>query len=274
MNTRHTKRRIYHGSEDRIRAVVQRAHAAAFSLVELLVVMAIIGILVGLTLPALQGLAEPKSVDAAARQLADDLGYARLRAINERTTVYMVFVPPTFFGRTWDDISWRRDQQKIVNNLYSFQYRGYALLTLRSVGEQPGVKNPKYLTDWKSLPQGVLIDTNKFRVIDERTWQLTAEPMNRPFRFRQLPFPKVESRPLVDLPYIAFDSRGRLESGRDTVIALYKGSIMCAETNGMYRLDIPADVQIKGTGADTNTLTLVRTDWLTGRTQIEKPEIK
>src|SRR6185436_11725344 len=69
-----------------------RKSQVAFSLVELLVVMAIIGILASIGLPALRGLGGSNDIAAANRQLMDDLSYARFKAINERTTVYMVFV--------------------------------------------------------------------------------------------------------------------------------------------------------------------------------------
>jgi prepilin-type N-terminal cleavage/methylation domain-containing protein len=65
-----------------------------FSLAELLVVIAIIAVLASIGIPALRGLGESNAIDAATRQMLDDLAYARLRAINDRTTVYMLFVPP------------------------------------------------------------------------------------------------------------------------------------------------------------------------------------
>lgn len=65
-----------------------------FTLIEMLVVVGIIGILAAISLPAMKGIGQANLTAAANRQLLDDLSYARLRAISDRTTVYMVFVPP------------------------------------------------------------------------------------------------------------------------------------------------------------------------------------
>ena len=69
--------------------------AAAFTILELLVVITIIGILAAVGLPAIRGMTKSNSLVAADRQLLDDLGYARLRAIADHTTVFVVFVPPS-----------------------------------------------------------------------------------------------------------------------------------------------------------------------------------
>src|SRR5256884_8672249 len=66
----------------------------AFTLIELLVVMAIIALLATIGLPALKGFGKGTGMAGAQRQLLQDLGLARLSAINGRSTVYMVFVPP------------------------------------------------------------------------------------------------------------------------------------------------------------------------------------
>src|ERR1043166_6659902 len=72
---------------------------AAFTLVELLVVIAIIGLLATIGLPALKGFGKGTGMAGAQRQLLQDLGLARLSAINGRTTVYMVFVPTNVSNR-------------------------------------------------------------------------------------------------------------------------------------------------------------------------------
>lgn len=133
----------------------------AFTLIELLVVITIIGLLLGLGLPMIKGMNKSNSMIAADRQLLDDINYARQRAIGDHTSVYMVFVPPTVINWT---VPTDPALSKSMINLYGGQYTMYALLSLRSVGEQPGRSTPHYLTAWRTLPAGVYIATNKFGV--------------------------------------------------------------------------------------------------------------
>src|SRR5437660_10812287 len=66
---------------------------AAFTLIELLVVMAIIALLATIGLPALKGFGKGTGMAGAHRQLLQDLGLARVAAINGRSTGYVGFVP-------------------------------------------------------------------------------------------------------------------------------------------------------------------------------------
>jgi prepilin-type N-terminal cleavage/methylation domain-containing protein len=132
---------------------------AAFTLIELLVVITIIGLLLTLGLPMIKGMNKSNSMIAADRQLLDDINYARQRALADHTSVYMVFVPPTIVGWT---VPTDPVVSKVMTNLFGGQYTMYALVSLRSVGDQPGRSTARYLTTWRTLPAGVYIATNKF----------------------------------------------------------------------------------------------------------------
>src|ERR1700742_1178726 len=70
----------------------------AFTLIELLTVIAIIGILAALLSPVLKNFSKPDVTVAATRQMLDAVGRARQLAISDRTTVFMVFVHSNFWA--------------------------------------------------------------------------------------------------------------------------------------------------------------------------------
>ncbi|MHB8522665.1 MAG: prepilin-type N-terminal cleavage/methylation domain-containing protein [Limisphaerales bacterium] len=237
------------------------APGLAFSLIELLVVIAIIGVLATIGLPALRGFGQSNIVTAANRQMIDDLWLARALAIKDRTTVYMVFIPPTLGAQVQRLGALSYKQRVLVTNLLHGQYTTYALLAARTVGDQPGRERRHYLTRWKALPEGMFIATNKFRAIDLSPTDLT----NRPFAYGNFPFPTTTAGTNVPLPYIAFNSLGQLVSvGDQVIIPLARGSIF-------YQNDI-ADVLERPRGNHTNNLIAI--NWLTGRATGIKPEIK
>jgi prepilin-type N-terminal cleavage/methylation domain-containing protein len=244
-----------------------------FTLIELLVVIAIIGIMAAIGVPALKGLGGTNDIAAANRQLRDDLSYARLRAINDRTTVYVVFVGPNLLKEAK---SWNNAERIQVAKYANLQYTGYALFAKRSLGDQPGPGTPHYLTEWRTLPEGTFITTNKF-VIDLKEKDPGTLAMSiRPFLYDpnvKFPFPNVNSR-TVPLHYIAFDYRGRLADDLDVVLPISKGSIVypqeSREKAAQQSID-PAEVIETPKNNYTNN-PVIRIDWVTGRARTIQPE--
>lgn len=256
-----------------------RPACTAFTLLELLTVIAIIGILAAFAIPALKGISQSNAIGAANRQLLDDVALARLRAISGRTTVLMVFMPPVDLqpGLT-------AHRQKLstpaevrhFDELLGKQLTAYALLAKRSLGDQPGRSAPRYLTEWRSLPDGVFIRPEKFRDLSVAQW-LTTEATNRPFARFSVPFPTDRSPELL-LPGIAFNAQGQVQYTTGVVpiepgeaIPLTRGSILYPrDPSGQYTVPDVVDILARSYASNYN---YIRIDWLTGRARVEQPEV-
>jgi prepilin-type N-terminal cleavage/methylation domain-containing protein len=242
----------------------------AFTLLELLIVLAIIGLLAAITLPAISNIRKNNTMVSAGRQLVDDLALARARAISDRTTVYVVFIssdllPQTFNLNTKDG--------KLSERLKSGLYTTYALFAERSVGDQPGRRRPRFLTSWRSLPDGILIATNK--LWNNQALIVSADEWVRTFDYADFPFPAGASATVQGLPYLAFDFQGRLVNKQSQVqlngeiIPLARGSILYSRASNGALLDIDVRESPPGNASDTNTFHLVRIDGLTGRARVD-----
>lgn len=258
----------------------------AFTLLELLIVIGIMGILAATSLPAIRSLTSTNKEASGQRQVLDDLGRARQLAINNRATVYLVYVPPTV-GRQFSILQRTRglppaDKQRqlmLLTNLFAQQYTAYALFSRRSVGDQPGQSQPRYLTDWQALPEGMLFTTNKFVELSKETWEQVSRGTSaiyRPLSYGWFPFPAATSPPMR-LPYVAFDAAGRITYDDDRqpaqpgeVVSVSKGSILYArESDGRVALSGGPDIVVEPRTNRVNVLI----NWLTGRARVEEIEM-
>ncbi len=258
----------------------------AFTLAEMLVVIAIIAIIATIAIPAMKGLMETNTMTTATRQLLDDVAFARQKAISSRSKVYMVFIPPEY----WKDVivsDFTPEGRRELTNLVNGQFTSYALFSEKSLGDQPGRLYPKYLTQWRTLPDGVLIETNKFStnpipevIVDP--YDTTRVFSVHSFARRDVQFPPAELTNGVprtfNLPYIAFSPQGgiwRPDNGTDDeFIPLAKGSVFYPMKNGKPDFEVP-DVVVNGyREADRTNFTLVRIDFLTGRARVERLELQ
>jgi len=249
---------------------IQRQRSGAFTLLELMLVVAIIAVLAGMALPHLRGISQSNSMQAATRQLLDDVALARQRALAHRTDVYMVFL----HDRDPDNVAAfgllsPKARNDAIETLHG-ELRGYALIALRSVGDQPGHSYPKYLTQWRKLPEGVYIPWEKFYTVMNVT--NAPERVINKFSYTNLfPFPYLDSGANFMLPFIKFNSQGQCVSPETGIpsdveyIPLTHGSVFYM-TNSISVVETPP-------GESTNNYNLIRIDGMTGRAKLERKEI-
>jgi len=292
---------------------------AAFTLIELLVVIAIIGILAALTVPAFKGLGAGSARTSGERQLISDLGLARQYALKNRTRVYMVFVPPRTslvphrspekvetrsYASLYDDH--QQDLKKLVQQLSGNtnlrdladrmqraytnavvgQYTGYALYAERAVGDQPGSARPRYLSEWKHLPEGVVFPQDMFEQLvfgPAATELMPKGYFNRiALHARPFPFPIVFDRgvagPDMVLPYVAFEPDGRVtypDTARteDFYLAVSEGSVQLPR-DAKGQIEINGEADLIETPRKNYTNSFIRVAAATGRARVEKPRMK
>jgi len=264
---------------------------SAFTLLELLTVMAIIGILAAIILPSINSF-KPDPAAVASQQLLADIGRARHLAMSQRTTVYMVFLPTNFFGDPgYKAASWTATEVEKARRVLDKQLVGYTFVSLRGLGDQPGRPEPRYLSAWRTMPEGTFIAPVKF-VPRNFGYDLYTNDLNNnsvlAFRIlgfdrtNAVPFPSPETvgvsanRPFISLPYIAFDYLGRLTSQKDEYIPIVKGSVSFRrDPNTGSGLEAAPMVNELPPGNWTNTsYNVVAIDWLTGRAHILRQEVR
>jgi prepilin-type N-terminal cleavage/methylation domain-containing protein len=264
----------------------------AYTLLELLTVITIMGLIAALAAPTLRAL-KPNAKVAATRQLLDAVGRARQLAISQRTTVYMVFLSTnlaSYLATASVTNSWNANDLNAAMSLLDKQLTGYAYVTLRSVGDQPGAYHPTYLSSWRTLPQGAYIPPQKFNaVLTFTNTDLLPGTVYVPGRLRvppfsltnNIPFPLETTRPppYIALPYIAFDGMGQLVSGvpgQPELIPVSEGIVSVArdsETKVALAGQAPT-VRELPPGNTLQNYSLVYIDRLTGRAHVERRKVQ
>ena len=285
-----------------------------FTLIELLAVITIIIILAAVAVPTLSAF-KPNVSAAAERQLLGALARARQLAISQRTTVYMVFCPTNFWSNTYDPSPYAfnniismmpatpagmQSEMNKAMRLLNKQMIGYAFVSLKTLGDQPGRPTPRYLSSWQTLPNGAYIPLEKFlpnrRDPNYPVLMITNGTVTYPvlgfFTTNTIPFPSDQvvsyapyntygnSGPYVPLPFIAFNYLGQLvdglnnPTGVDEIIPLSKGAVLFGKNPDKTTGTNAPTIVESPVGNTTNSFDIVRVDWLTGRAHAERLEVQ
>jgi prepilin-type N-terminal cleavage/methylation domain-containing protein len=207
----------------------------AFTLIEMLVVLGIIGILAAMTLPSFKGSGKGNVTETAIRQLSGDLDLARLKAMSQRIKVYVVFSPDLNYFLAGNPLTVGASNflttNIAANNLVGGQLTAYAFYSPRMVGEQPGQSTPRYLSEWHSLPAGAFIPAGAFRNGGIFHNAIGAPLTNVPVLLDD----NYAAGGTLNMPFIAFDESGRL-FGRtaNVTLPILEGGVMHPkDTNDM-----------------------------------------
>jgi hypothetical protein len=146
-------------------------------------------------------------------------------------------------------------------------------VTERTVGDQPGRGQKRYVREWRRLPDGVLFAPWSYLTAPQPS--LGLEDRYFPFVYRtDLPFPDTETYAPVGagppLPCVVFGPTGQLLDLQDRVLTLVPGSVLVGrDANGApTTVDLPQPRRdLKRTYEETRILV----NGMTGRVAIDVP---
>jgi len=120
--------------------------SAAFSLIELLTVIAIMGLMVGLAAPALRSITSSGELSGGGYKADNIFAGARQNSISKGVlTAVVVLTSPDAAGEA-DPTAWR--------TLVAFE------LAPKADGSPPATTDWKQVSKWEKLPQGIIIDND------------------------------------------------------------------------------------------------------------------
>ncbi|HEV2437388.1 MAG TPA: type II secretion system protein [Verrucomicrobiae bacterium] len=263
----------------------------AFTLIEMLVVLSIMAIIAALAVPALKNFGHADAMTGADQQLLNDVARARQLAISQRTTVYMIFVPSSFWNNYWNNMTPAQRALTATTNLCDKQLTGYTFAAYGTVGDQPGQHQWHYLAPWQSLPDGTFIALQKFNVSPNSpaVFYTITDPLGSGHSYRvygfdltnTIPFPSETNYFSLYVPYIAFNYLGQLtDDGQNLAsqheyIPLARGSVVPAVDPATKTFQLrPPQLYEVPPGNSTNAYNLIDIDPLTGRATLQEPKVQ
>ena len=194
------------------------AQKIGFTLVELLAVIAVIGLLLVVTMPAFNSMISSTGSQTAVSKLRSTLGLARQWAITKHTKVYVVFPDNTAVSG--------------FNQHKDKAYRSYAVyaVTNRSTGQG------EYMSEWDYLPPKLIFDDDLSRT------QSVYDVEYETFAF----WP--DSATSVDMPVISFTPNGRPNSPTGYEIFIREGFIDNTNNPSVTLTKIDTDIGIEVRG--------------------------
>lgn len=188
-----------------------RIHIAAFTLVEMLAVTAIITLLMGLVAPALKSMSSGAGRRGAINQLLATFDQARVAAIRSASQAYVGFADSTFPN-------------------VDMRYRSFILFRPRLESDHfsvsgHGTSRYVYLTRWKTLPKGISIKAEQNSLVGTAGATIDVSPEDKFPNLRMGLLPVIVfnstggvSRPVDSNALKVFLYQGFFEMGRDVII--------------------------------------------------------
>lgn len=178
-----------------------RRRARAFSLVEILSVLALVAVMTGLAVPALSNLGSAGKLSHSGNQIAGLLDFARSSAMAHNSLTAVVIATHPTDGSS---------------------HRAVTVFELRSRADGVPVASSDWnqIARWETLPAGVLVDSDPSTLTLNSSHDAPGVPgVPSP----ALPQPSHAGRTLTNFRYLVFLPSGSLLSGKSNSLRLVEG---------------------------------------------------